>query len=272
MLIRGGNKMSGWIKLHRAFLNWEWYDDVNTKILFIHCLLKANHMDKKWRGFNIERGSFVTSINNLSTETSLSNQQVRTSLAKLENTGEVTRQATKHFTKLSICNYGTYQNDEKINNTPVNKQVTNEQQTSNKRVTTTKERKKEKKEENKGIQEVLNYLNEKTKKNYRVARGLQSRFNEGYTVDDAKMVIDIKCNEWLNDDKMRAFLRPETLFSGKFDTYLNQEPVYSFPQSHLKQYTVQNEDIWVDIDKSIVYAANGKKHDVYEYLNGMITS
>ena len=58
----------GWIKFHRKFINWEWYDDINTSRLFIHCLLRANHQDKKWRGITIKMGQFVTSLSKLSTE------------------------------------------------------------------------------------------------------------------------------------------------------------------------------------------------------------
>ena len=31
-------------------LDWEWYDDINTKVLFIHLLIKSNWKEKKWRG------------------------------------------------------------------------------------------------------------------------------------------------------------------------------------------------------------------------------
>ena len=44
---------------------------------------------------------------------------------------------------------------------------------------------------------------------------------EGYTVEDFVAVIDKKCAEWLHDPKMRAYLRPETLFGSKFEGYLN---------------------------------------------------
>jgi len=36
-------------------LDWEWYDDINTKVLFIHLLIKANWKEKKWRGIKIKR-------------------------------------------------------------------------------------------------------------------------------------------------------------------------------------------------------------------------
>jgi hypothetical protein len=45
--------------------------------------------------------------------------------------------------------------------------------------------------------------------------------NEGFTVGDFKKVIDNKTAEWL-DTKMEQYLRPETLFGTKFESYLNQ--------------------------------------------------
>jgi hypothetical protein len=44
---------------------------------------------------------------------------------------------------------------------------------------------------------------------------------EGFTIDDFKTVIDKKCAEWLGDSKMEPYLRPETLFGTKFESYLN---------------------------------------------------
>ena len=74
--------------------------------------------------------------------------------------------------------------------------------------------------------EVVEYLNEKTNKNFRyqstaTQRLIKARFNEGFTLEDFKKVIDTKCADWLNDEKMVEYLRPETLFSNKFEGYLN---------------------------------------------------
>ncbi len=52
---------------------------------------------------------------------------------------------------------------------------------------------------------------------------IKARLNEGFTVDDFKTVIDKKTEEWINDPKMRNYLRPETLCSNKFEGYLNQK-------------------------------------------------
>ena len=77
--------------------------------------------------------------------------------------------------------------------------------------------------------EIIDYLNDKTGRNYKhIAkinqRVIKARMNEGYTLKDFKTVIDKKSDEWNNDEQMREYLRPETLFSTKFDRYLNEEP------------------------------------------------
>ena len=51
---------------------------------------------------------------------------------------------------------------------------------------------------------------------------IQVRMKEGFTVEDFKTVIEKKYAEWGQDEKMSAFLRPETLFGAKFEAYLNQ--------------------------------------------------
>lgn len=74
---------------------------------------------------------------------------------------------------------------------------------------------------------VIDYLNAKTGSKYRYSqssmRHILARLGEGFSVDDCKSVIDKKCNEWLTDPKMQQYLRPETLFAGKFEGYLNQQ-------------------------------------------------
>lgn len=130
----------GFIKLHRKMLEWSWYSDTNTTRLFLHCLLKANWKDGEFEGQLIPRGSFVTSISNLSKELSSNKhfftvQQVRTALKHLIATKELTIKTTNKFTIITINNYTYYQEGNK----DTNKQVTNKQQTSNKQVTTIEE-------------------------------------------------------------------------------------------------------------------------------------
>ena len=106
----------GYIKLHRSITEWEWYDDIPTKVLFLHLLITANWKTKKWRGITIKRGQILTSISQLAKQTQLSVQQVRTSLSKLELTSEVTKSTTSTYTIITIKNYGMYQSGNKGSN------------------------------------------------------------------------------------------------------------------------------------------------------------
>lgn len=99
----------GFIKLYRKIIDWEWYTDVNTKALFIHLLLMANHTDQRWRGQVIKRGSLVTSYGSLSVQTGLTVKQVRNSLKKLEKTGDVASKSTNRNTLIMVLNYDSYQ-------------------------------------------------------------------------------------------------------------------------------------------------------------------
>ena len=136
----------GFIKIHRRMLKWEWYKDTNTKVLFLHCLLKANWKDVRFQGIEVPRGSFVTSLSTLSEELSSKEQtftvqNVRTSLKHLTLTGELTSKSYSKYRIITVNKYNEYQ----VANIVPNKQLTNSQQATNKQLTTIEE-KKEKKE------------------------------------------------------------------------------------------------------------------------------
>lgn len=126
------NNKKTYIKLFRGMIDWEWYTDVNTKVLFLHCLLMANWSDKDWHGTVIKRGQFVTSIDILSRETGLSIQEVRTALEHLESTNEITRTSTNKNTTISVVSYDKFQGEQQANQQADqqsnNNQITNEQQ------------------------------------------------------------------------------------------------------------------------------------------------
>lgn len=87
---------------------------------------------------------------------------------------------------------------------------------------------KDKEKNNIPFSEIVSYLNEKTQSSYRSSSKkttglIKARWNEGFTLENFKTVIDKKTAEWLNDNKMNKFLRPETLFGTKFESYLNQK-------------------------------------------------
>jgi uncharacterized phage protein (TIGR02220 family) len=75
------------------------------------------------------------------------------------------------------------------------------------------------------IKEIIDYLNLKIGTSYKAStkvtqKHIKARLKEGYTVDDFKKVIDRKTEEWQNTD-MSKYLRPDTLFGAKFESYLN---------------------------------------------------
>ncbi|MEC5268246.1 conserved phage C-terminal domain-containing protein [Heyndrickxia coagulans] len=83
--------------------------------------------------------------------------------------------------------------------------------------------------------EIVTYLNRMAHTNYRsttkaTQRAIKARWNEGFRLEDFKKVIDIKTKEWLSDPKMCKYLRPETLFGTKFESYLNQQHVSDLPK------------------------------------------
>jgi len=80
------------------------------------------------------------------------------------------------------------------------------------------------------IKDVIEYLNDVLNTHYRtngnkIKSLIKARHEEGFTLEDFKIVIDKKYSEWNNDEKMKIYLRPETLFSNKFESYLNQKKV-----------------------------------------------
>ena len=75
---------------------------------------------------------------------------------------------------------------------------------------------------------IINFLNKITDSHYKhsskiTRRLIDARINEGFTEEDFKYVIKNKAKKWLNDNGMRDFLRPQTLFSSKFESYRNEK-------------------------------------------------
>ena len=81
------------------------------------------------------------------------------------------------------------------------------------------------KTKNKELWIPIVYLNQVANKRYKFVdktkKFLLARFNEGYTLEDFKQVIDVKTEEWKDNPEFFKYLRPETLFGSKFDSYLN---------------------------------------------------
>ena len=97
------------------------------------------------------------------------------------------------------------------------------------------------KESNKYIyREICDYLNLKAGTRYKATtsdtkKRIDARINEGFSIDDFKKVIDNKCDDWIGTE-WEKYLRPETLFGNKFESYLNS-PVKAKKGKYVMDYS-----------------------------------
>lgn len=101
------------------------------------------------------------------------------------------------------------------------------------------------------IKGIIEYLNIKSNSHYKYSTDktqtlIKARIKDGFTLDDFKIVIDKKCEEWLGTD-FEKFLRPETLFSNKFEGYLNQK--ITAKKKTLKDISMSDIDRAIEIER-----------------------
>ena len=95
---------------------------------------------------------------------------------------------------------------------------------------------------------VVDYLNEKAGTHYRAGVPktqslIKARANEGFTEADFRTVIDKKCADWIGTE-YEQYLRPQTLFGTKFESYLNGMP-YNNSKYHTQKKRPDNVPDWV---------------------------
>lgn len=112
-------------------------------------------------------------------------------------------------------------------------------------------------------QQIINYLNEKSSKHFKNTKTNQKyikpRFDDGFDIDDFKMVINNMVSVWFNDPKMNKYLRPSTLFGDKFEDYLNSKPIpksKSFNNDHRR---VEKATDWSKYESNMTEAEALKK-------------
>ena len=82
--------------------------------------------------------------------------------------------------------------------------------------------------------EIITYFNEVAGTHYllrgkEIKKFIKARWNDGFRLEDFKTVLDKKTAQWKNDAKMSKYLRFETLFSNKFESYLNEVVAFNKP-------------------------------------------
>ncbi len=214
----------GWVKLWRKLLDSEIFQNEGVLKVAIWALLRANHREawvpvKTGRGktvVHLKPGQFIFGRRTAAKELKMPPSTFRNRLHFLKKARFMDHQADHHYSIGSVVNWEAYQPDEKKGNHQEDHQRT------------TKGHKQECKED------ILSrfatwYLNKKAGTGFshktKATRGcIKARYREGHRAKHFKRVIDTKCSQWLNDSKMKKYLRPETLFGTKFEAYLNEEP------------------------------------------------
>ena len=120
---------------------------------------------------------------------------------------------------------------------------------------------KEKEKEKETAVSIVTYLNQKTGKAFRASSEktrtlIRARIREGYSEADFRKVIDNKCNDWLSDPERAQYLRPETLFGTKFESYLNQKPVIR--TGGFRNFTERQDDLDADMAERVK-----KQHEAF---------
>lgn len=253
--------MNGYILESRTILESEiWSKPPLYFKVWHYLLLRAQYKDYK----GLKRGQLITSIAEIREACSyhVGYRKVTPSKTEIWNILEFLRNPREGYSEgdnegnmirttkttrgllVTICNFNVYQdpNFYEGNNEKTTKRTTKAVRRQQQADTTNKEREERqegKKEKNippkPPYGEIVGHLNMRLGTHYKdnvekTRKHINARFEEGFTLDDFITVIDKKCVEWANDDKMAKYLRPETLFGTKFESYLNA-PVTRQPEN-----------------------------------------
>lgn len=256
--------MAGWIKLHRTIKDSDIYVMPPLYLrVFERLLIEANHQDNeipfKYFGTDIttkkliKRGERLTSIRTICEwigwyENGIfkkpNPKTVKEILDWLVANGMITiyeNQSNRDGTHYNIVNYNDYQSKE-------DEEVTVSKQSVNSKETVTGSKQeciKNVKNDKELYISIVEYLNSKAATNYKhsskaTQRLIDSRLNEGFTIDDFKKVIDNKVLSWKDKldregKPLEIYLRPQTLFGTKFEGYLNEGGSYGKPTTNDKE-------------------------------------
>lgn len=219
----------GWIKIHRKLQEHPLWngEKFSRGQAWVDLILLANHKDsffyKRGVKIDVKRGQCARSAVELSSRWGWSRTKVMKFLKDLEKEQQIEQQKTNVTQLVTITNYDDYQKKE-------------QQKSSRKAAERHIQECKECKEENKNTlsskklngvpySAIVDFLNEQAGTNFRATTAatkghIRARWNEGFTLEDFKKVIIAKVDEWSTDAAMVKYIRPQTLFGTKFESYL----------------------------------------------------
>ena len=255
--------MKGCFQVARQIFNSPiWRDNPHILKLFIYLVGKARFLKepKKFPHFTVNRGELVTSLADISEDNEYlergrpkkwSRAKVSRMLEHLAKNDYITLLPDTYGTHIKIVNYDTYQTLDtyKADSSETQPDASETQVSIYKNVKNGKNDKNEEKtiveqEPRQRIPhaEIISFLNQQAETNFKHTTKatigfIRARWREGFRLDDFKAVISHKCEEWKGDEKMGSFLRPQTLFGTKFESYRQAAGVQ--PEFEYKE--------WVDV-------------------------
>lgn len=223
---------NSWVKFKRSREADELLKDPKAWTLFSLIARRA----KRTNEFNIHDLNPCEALIGDYDSCGLTRSEYRAAIKRLVKWKFVTIKTTNKGTIAKIINSNIFDiNIEDNDQQTTNKQPTNDHQTTtNKNVKNgLKKNTLSSKNSTRGVcdfipfDEIISYLNQITGKHFtatneQTRKHIKVRWNEGHRFDDFKRVIDTKAAQWLQDPERNKYLRPETLFSPKFEGYLNE--------------------------------------------------
>ena len=106
-----------WIKLYRKICDWGWYHEPNMVHLYVYFMLKAKlviNNDSRSEAWQLN-----STLRLLTKATGISEKSIRTCLARLQRTGEISYLpgAAHKQSVITLCNYDSYQATKNSTNT-----------------------------------------------------------------------------------------------------------------------------------------------------------
>lgn len=261
--------IQGFLRISRDIVDWDWYTEANTFRVFMHLLLTANYKDCSYKGIMVKRGQVATSRMEIAKALRMSEQNVRTSLAHLKSTNEITSESTNKLTIITVYKYDSWQKvtleTNQQGNQQANHELTSNQPTIEEERNNIINNNKEKKDTN-----VSSKEKSLPKTNWRKDREVYNQL-----VQDAEneLIIDVNAKEdfkrmFPNGDYERTIM--------KCCMFWKSDKGYQYKLNGKSKNINMTTTIKNNLDKNVVYSNQSDLFDTQEkkednlVINGQI--
>ena len=105
---------TGWVKIDRKIVLWEYFNDPIVRDMFTNFFIRlASHKPFEYKGEKYSRGSFISSVSELSVLSGYTVKQVRRVIKILEKTQSVASKRANKKSAFKVLKYAKYQDGKK---------------------------------------------------------------------------------------------------------------------------------------------------------------